>query len=109
MKLKAICCDVLYREMCAAAARSVNCVDLEFLPKGLHDLGAEKMQARLQDFKSKKDKNVDELLEKVISFEPPKEKNKKFFRNKNEGFSDRNDNRPRRGGRWMDDDEFYEE
>ncbi len=49
MKLKAICCDVLYREMCAAAARSVNCVDLEFLPKGLHDLGAEKMQARLQE------------------------------------------------------------
>jgi len=49
MKLKAVCCEVLYREFCAAAARSVNQVDLAFLPKGLHDLGAPAMRARLQE------------------------------------------------------------
>ena len=39
MRLKLIACEVLYRELCAAVARSVNQVDLEFLPKGLHDKG----------------------------------------------------------------------
>ncbi|MCX7011926.1 MAG: DUF1638 domain-containing protein, partial [Candidatus Sumerlaeota bacterium] len=49
MRLKLISCDVLFREVCAAAARSVNRVDLEFFPKGLHDLGSDKMSARLQE------------------------------------------------------------
>jgi hypothetical protein len=40
---------VLYREMCAAVARSPHQVDLEFLPKGLHDLGGPAMRARLQE------------------------------------------------------------
>lgn len=48
MNLKALCCEVMYREMCATAARSVNQVDLEFLPKGMHDLGAPAMRQRLQ-------------------------------------------------------------
>ena len=48
MRLKLISCEVLYREMCAAAARSPHQVDLEFLPKGLHDLGGPAMRARLQ-------------------------------------------------------------
>jgi hypothetical protein len=48
MRLKLIGCEVLYRELCAAVARSVNQVDLEFLPKGLHDLGRSAMLARLQ-------------------------------------------------------------
>lgn len=48
MKLKLISCEVFYREMCWAMARSPNQVDLEFLPKGLHDLGAEEMRARVQ-------------------------------------------------------------
>ena len=43
-----ISCKVLYREMCAAVARSPHQVDLEFLPKGLHDLGGPAMRARLQ-------------------------------------------------------------
>ena len=34
--------------MCAAVARSPHQVDLEFLPKGLHDLGGPAMRARLQ-------------------------------------------------------------
>jgi hypothetical protein len=49
MFIKAICCDVFRREMYAAAARSVNMVDLEFLPKGLHDIGSAGMRARLQE------------------------------------------------------------
>lgn len=48
MRLKLISCEILYREICAAVARSVNHVDVEFLPKGLHDLGSERMLARLQ-------------------------------------------------------------
>ena len=34
--------------MSAAVARSVNTVDIEFLPKGLHDIGTAKMLERLQ-------------------------------------------------------------
>ncbi len=48
MRLKLIGCEVLYRELCAALARSVNQVDVEFLPKGLHDLGRSAMLRRLQ-------------------------------------------------------------
>lgn len=34
--------------MCAAVSRSPHIVDVEFLPKGLHDIGSEKMLDRLQ-------------------------------------------------------------
>ncbi|MCR4410952.1 MAG: DUF1638 domain-containing protein [Thermoguttaceae bacterium] len=47
VRLKLIACEILYRELCAAVARSVNQVDLEFLPKGLHDIGQAGMSARL--------------------------------------------------------------
>ena len=49
MRLRLISCEVLYREMCAAVARAPHQVDIEFLPKGLHDLGGAIMRARLQD------------------------------------------------------------
>jgi hypothetical protein len=49
VRLKLIACEVLYREMCAAVARSPHQVDIEFLPKGLHDLGGLAMRARLQE------------------------------------------------------------
>lgn len=48
MRLKLISCDVFYREMCAVVARSKNRVDMEFLPKGLHDIGAKGMLERVQ-------------------------------------------------------------
>jgi hypothetical protein len=48
MLLKLIACEVFYREMCAAVARSPNQVDMEFLPKGLHDIGSVEMLRRLQ-------------------------------------------------------------
>ncbi len=47
-RYKLIACEILYRELCYCAALSPNIVDLEFLPKGLHDQGEEKMRARLQ-------------------------------------------------------------
>jgi hypothetical protein len=49
VRLKLISCEVLYREMCAAVARSPHQVDIEFLPKGLHDQGGPAMRARLQE------------------------------------------------------------
>jgi hypothetical protein len=49
MQLKLITCEVFYREMCAAVARSPNQVDLEFLPKGLHDIGSAGMRRRIQE------------------------------------------------------------
>ena len=49
MKLKLIGCEVLYREACWAVAHSPHQVDVEFLPKGLHDIGGAGMCARLQE------------------------------------------------------------
>jgi len=46
---KLITCEIFYREMCAAVARAPHLVDIEFLPKGLHDIGSAKMSARLQE------------------------------------------------------------
>jgi len=47
MRLKLIACEIFYRELCAAVARSINQIDIEFLPKGLHDIGQAGMSARL--------------------------------------------------------------
>ena len=47
MRLKAICCQVLTREMNSAISRSPHSVELEILPMGLHDLGAS-MRPHLQ-------------------------------------------------------------
>ncbi len=49
MRLKLISCEIFLREMCAVVARSVNQVDVEFLPKGLHDIGSERMLERVRD------------------------------------------------------------
>jgi hypothetical protein len=49
MRLKLISCEILYREVCAAVAGSKHVVDVEFLPKALHDIGAETMRGRLQE------------------------------------------------------------
>jgi len=58
VRLKLIACEILYRELCAAVARSVNQVDLEFLPKGLHDIGQSGMSRRLQQALSEVDATV---------------------------------------------------
>jgi hypothetical protein len=46
--LKLIACEILYREICAAVARAPHRVDIEFLPKGLHDIGKVGMSSQLQ-------------------------------------------------------------
>lgn len=48
-RVKVIACEVLQREVCACAADSPLVLDLEFLPKGLHDLGRDRMAARIQE------------------------------------------------------------
>ena len=49
MKYKLIACEVLFRELCMAVSQSPNQIDIEFLPKGLHDLGATPMAERIQE------------------------------------------------------------
>ncbi|MEW5976957.1 MAG: DUF1638 domain-containing protein [Acidobacteriota bacterium] len=48
MRLKLVSCEVLYREICWGVARSPHQVDVEFLPKALHDLGSKGMKEELQ-------------------------------------------------------------
>jgi len=48
-RLKLISCEIFYRECCAAISRSVNQIDVEFLPKGLHDIGQAGMSSRLAE------------------------------------------------------------
>ena len=48
MKLKLVSCEIFFREVCAVAARSPHRIDVSFLPKGLHDLGAAPMLERVQ-------------------------------------------------------------
>ena len=49
MRFKLISCEVLFREMCDACAHSPHRVDVEFLPKGLHDLGGKPMATKIQE------------------------------------------------------------
>lgn len=47
-RCKLIACEVLFREICFCAARCSNIVDITFMEKGLHDVGAKKMSEKLQ-------------------------------------------------------------
>jgi hypothetical protein len=49
MRTKLIACEIFLREFCLLVSRSPATVDVEFLPKGLHDIGAERMLARMQE------------------------------------------------------------
>jgi hypothetical protein len=49
MRLRLVCCEILYREISLLVAGSPHTCDVQFLPKGLHDLGTEKMVPRLQE------------------------------------------------------------
>lgn len=48
MRLRLISCEIFFREMCSLLARSPHTIDVEFLPKGLHDIGTKEMHERLQ-------------------------------------------------------------
>lgn len=62
MRLKLISCEVFYREMCAAVARSPNHVDIAFLPKGLHDMPSAQMRARVQEVVDAVEPGYDAIL-----------------------------------------------
>ena len=49
MILKLISCEIFYREMCTAVAQSPHRIDIEFLPKGLHDLPPGEMPSKVQE------------------------------------------------------------
>lgn len=55
MRYLLIGCEVLLRELCDAVARGPHAVDVEFLPKGLHDWGGARMCAKLQEAVDKAD------------------------------------------------------
>ena len=48
MKLHLIGCEVILRELCDGLVRSPHQFEVEFLPKGLHDLGAKAMRQEIQ-------------------------------------------------------------
>ena len=48
MRYILIGCEIMHREICLCAALSKNIIDLEFLDKGLHDMGEKVMSVALQ-------------------------------------------------------------
>ena len=48
-RVKALICEISFRECCALMAKSPLVIDPVFLPKGLHDIGQVKMIVRLQE------------------------------------------------------------
>ena len=63
MRMKLIACEVLYRELCALASASPHAIDLEFVPKGLHDLRSAEMRTRVQ---ARVDAADESLYERVL-------------------------------------------
>ncbi|MDR2441020.1 MAG: DUF1638 domain-containing protein [Planctomycetaceae bacterium] len=55
-RFKLFACEILFREICSIVAVAKNRIDIEFLPKGLHDIGRQAMSSRL----SEKINSVDE-------------------------------------------------
>lgn len=49
MRFRLIACEVIARELRLEAARSLYPIDVEILPKALHDLGGKRMRAALQE------------------------------------------------------------
>jgi len=49
MRFLLVGCEVLLRELADAVARAPHVIDVEFLPKGLHDLGGPRMRDKLQE------------------------------------------------------------
>jgi hypothetical protein len=47
-RYKLIACEIMFRELSYCAALSRNIIDIDFMPKGLHDMGERKMTALLQ-------------------------------------------------------------
>jgi len=62
-RYKLLACEIFYREICLLAARCANIIDVEFLPKGLHDMGQEGMVQKLREAIARIDtSNYDAIL-----------------------------------------------
>ena len=48
-RYKLIACEIFFRELCYCCVQTENLIDITFLPKGLHDIGSEKMSFKLQE------------------------------------------------------------
>ncbi|MDR0703391.1 MAG: DUF1638 domain-containing protein [Planctomycetaceae bacterium] len=48
-RFKLLACEILFREICSLVAVAHNRIDVEFLPKGLHDIGRQGMFSRLSE------------------------------------------------------------
>jgi hypothetical protein len=64
VRLKLISCEIFYREISHCIATSPNYIELQFLPKGLHDIGSTGMLQRIQSTLD----SVDESKYDAIAF-----------------------------------------
>lgn len=55
MRFKLIACEIMFRELCYVMAKSPHRIDVEFLAKGLHDIGRPNMFASLDQVLDKVD------------------------------------------------------
>ncbi len=62
MRFKLITCEIFFREMNAAVPRSPHSIEIEFLPKGLHDMGSSQMLARVQEVVDRVENGYDAIL-----------------------------------------------
>jgi len=63
MRFKLIACEILFRELSYSVSRSPHRIDVEFLPKGLHDIGRKPMLESLQAvFDRVDEKDYDAIL-----------------------------------------------
>ncbi|MGO9861973.1 MAG: DUF1638 domain-containing protein [Terriglobales bacterium] len=62
MRLLLLGCGLLMRELSDAIVRSPHLIEAQFLPAGLHDLGAENMRHRLQAAIDAADPNYDVIV-----------------------------------------------
>lgn len=48
-RFKLFACEILFREICSIVAVAKSRIDVEFLPKGLHDIGRQGMSGQLSE------------------------------------------------------------
>jgi hypothetical protein len=48
-RYKLVACEIMFREVCYLLSQTHKVIDVTFLPKGLHDMGEEKMTAVIQE------------------------------------------------------------
>jgi hypothetical protein len=62
MKFNLVSCEIFFREMNAAIAKSPHQIEIHFLPKGLHDMPCRDMLTRVQEAVDKASHDCDAVL-----------------------------------------------